>query len=157
MELKIKSVEIELDSDIINKLNIDKFLKRAGVKIQGYAKDMLINSPEAQEHTNHNQDTGALLRSILPTDVKHDGNKHYVQVGSNIEYAPYIEFGSGIYAENGDGRQDPWKIHLRHPVEINGKMTEWVTISGIKPSPFLRPALLQYEQEYKDDMKKVIG
>ena len=28
-------------------------------------------------------------------------------VGTNVEYAPYVEFGTGLFAANGDGRQTP--------------------------------------------------
>lgn len=44
-------------------------------------------------------DTGTLRRSI--TSEIHD---KYGEVGTNVEYAPYVEYGTGIFASNGDGR-----------------------------------------------------
>lgn len=50
-----------------------------------------------------------------------------------LEYAPYVEFGTGIHAESG-GRQDvPWSY--------KDEQGEWHTTSGMKPQPYLRPAL----------------
>ena len=47
-------------------------------------------------------DTGALRRSIT-SEV--EGNTGIV--GSNLLYAPYVEFGTGLFATNGDGRKTP--------------------------------------------------
>lgn len=53
---------------------------------------------------------------------------------SPLEYAPYVEFGTGIFAEDGDGRKDvPWRY--------KDEEGEWHTTSGQNPQPFLRPAL----------------
>ena len=48
-------------------------------------------------------DTGALRRSIN-TKIYDT----YGVVGTNLEYAPYVEFGTGLFASNGDGRKTPW-------------------------------------------------
>jgi HK97 gp10 family phage protein len=56
-----------------------------------------------------------------------------------LEYAPYVEYGTGLFAENG-GRQDvPW-----HYQDDRG---DWHTTSGQKPQPFMRPALDENRQE----------
>lgn len=56
-------------------------------------------------------------------------------------YAPYVEYGTGIFAEGGNGRQDvPWT----YKDEVTG---EWVVTSGMKPQPYLRPALDENRQE----------
>lgn len=50
-----------------------------------------------------------------------------------LEYAPYVEFGTGLFAE-GQGRQDvPWCY--------KDDAGEWHTTSGMKPQPYMRPAL----------------
>lgn len=52
-------------------------------------------------------------------------------VGTNVEYAPYVEKGTGIY--NAEGRQTPW-----HYQDAKG---QWHTTKGMKAQPFLQPAL----------------
>ena len=50
-------------------------------------------------------------------------------------YAPYVEYGTGLFAEGGNGRKDvPWTYR-------DEKTGEWVVTSGIHPQPYLRPAL----------------
>lgn len=74
---------------------------------------------------------GDLRRSITSKvdDVKHEGI-----VFTPLEYAPYVEYGTGLFAEDGNGRKDvPW-----HYQDEKG---EWHTTSGMKPHPFMRPAL----------------
>ena len=50
-----------------------------------------------------------------------------------LEYAPYVEYGTGLFAEDG-GRQDvPW-----HYQDDEGN---WHSTSGQHPRPYMRPAL----------------
>lgn len=51
-----------------------------------------------------------------------------------------MEFGTGIHAESGGGRQTPWSY------QKDGK---WYTTVGQKPAPFLRPAMQDHLEEYK--------
>jgi len=44
-------------------------------------------------------DTGELRRSIT-----HEVNGDTGIVGSNLEYAPYVEYGTGLFTESGNGR-----------------------------------------------------
>jgi HK97 gp10 family phage protein len=51
-----------------------------------------------------------------------------------LEYAPYVEYGTGLFAEGGNGRKDvPWSYQ-----DDKG---EWHTTEGMQPMPYLRPAL----------------
>ena len=57
-----------------------------------------------------------------------------------LEYAPYVEFGTGLFAEAGDGRKDvPW-----HYQDDEG---EWHSTSGQHPKPFMRPALNESREQ----------
>lgn len=86
------------------------------------------------------KDTGALRRSITSKVEVIDGVVTGV-VFTPLEYAPYVEFGTGLFAEEG-GRQDvPWTYQAD-----NG---DWYITSGQKPQPYLRPAL-------KENRKKII-
>ena len=71
---------------------------------------------------------GALRRSITSEVNENEG-----VVFTPLEYAPYVEFGTGLFAEEG-GRQDvPW-----HYKDDEGN---WHSTSGQPPQPFMRPAL----------------
>ena len=91
--------------------------------------------------------TGALRNSITH---KTDGDS--VVVGSNLEYAPYVELGTGkeyspppdwieSQAQRGKGR-DRWYYK-----DEEGK---WHVGVPQKPRPFLRPAVENYIDKYKE-------
>ena len=87
---------------------------------------------ERDAKQNAPKDTGALRRSIT-SKVEHNGNEIQGIVFTPLEYAPYVEYGTGLFAEEG-GRQDvPWTYQ-----DDKG---EWHTTNGQKPQPFMRPAL----------------
>ena len=74
------------------------------------------------------KDTGALRRSITS---KVEGLEGIIY--TPLEYAPYIEYGTGLFAE-GNGRKDvPWNYQ-----DDKGN---WHSTSGLKPQPFMRPSL----------------
>lgn len=83
-------------------------------------------------------DTGNLRRSI-DFEVEDDGREGVVF--SNVEYAPYVEVGTGIHSSKGNGRETPWRYEGRDG---------WVTTSGNEPQPFLEPAA----QEKQSDITK---
>lgn len=75
------------------------------------------------------KDNGDLRRSISSVVKETEGI-----VFTNLEYAPYVEFGTGLFAEGGNGRKNvPWSYK-----DDEGK---WHTTKGQKPQPFMRPAL----------------
>lgn len=83
---------------------------------------------EADAKQNCPVDTGSLRSSIT-----HQVYADYAEVGTNYSYAPYVEYGTGLFAVAGDGRKDPWCYQ-----DSKG---EWHTTIGQKPQPFLQPAL----------------
>lgn len=57
-----------------------------------------------------------------------------------LEYAPYVEYGTGIHAEGGNGRKDvPWAYE-------DEKTGELIWTSGQEPQPYMRPALYDNKQ-----------
>lgn len=80
------------------------------------------------------KDTGALRRSITS---KIEGDKGIVY--TPLEYAPYVEYGTGLFAENGGRKDVPWYYE-----DDKG---EWHKTSGQKPQPFMRPALNQNREQ----------
>ena len=84
-------------------------------------------------------DTGELQQSIT-SETPGPTDEPIGIVGTNKEYAPYVELGTGLFAAHGDGRQDvPWKYQ-----DAEGK---WHTTSGQEPQPFLGPALQDNEDK----------
>jgi len=65
-------------------------------------------------------------------------NEFVVVIGSNVEYAPYPELGTGIYAEGGGGRQTPWI----YPI---GDGFRWT--NGMRPIAYLRRAFEKYRSK----------
>jgi len=111
---------------------IERALIRSTNKVQADAKRILTD----EKHV----DTGVLRGSIV-TAI--DSSDNTGTVSTNIEYAPYIEFGTGIEAEGGLGRKTPWTYF--------SEKYGWVTTSGHKPYPFMRPA----RDNNKDTIKKM--
>lgn len=72
--------------------------------------------------------TGELRRSITSKVENLTGI-----IYTPLHYAPYVEYGTGLFAEEG-GRQDvPWRYK-----DDEGN---WHTTSGMNPQPYMRPAL----------------
>lgn len=78
------------------------------------------------------KDTGALARSIT-SEVEVKNGEVIGTVFTPLEYAPYIEYGTGLFAESGGRKDVPWCYQ-----DDKG---EWHSTSGQKPQPFMRPAL----------------
>lgn len=87
--------------------------------------------------------TGELRRSIT-SEVKNGVGIVYTP----LEYAPYVEFGTGLFAEEG-GRQDvPWCYQ-----DDEGN---WHTTSGQHPQPFMRPALNENRETIMRILKEAL-
>lgn len=76
------------------------------------------------------KDNGELRRSITS---KVEGTTGIVF--TPLEYAPYVEYGTGLFAEEAGRKDVPWCYQ-----DDKG---EWHSTSGQKPQPFMRPALNQ--------------
>ena len=91
-----------------------------------------------------------LLRNSITHYIEDNPNELVGVVGTNVEYAPYVEFGTGIYSSLGNGRQDRWKYK-----DAKG---EWHSTIGQHPQPYLQPALEENRREiekmFKEQVKK---
>lgn len=92
--------------------------------------------------------TGELRRSITSkVEADEDGYKGVVY--TPLFYAPYVEFGTGLFAEEG-GRSDvPW-----HYQDDKG---EWHSTSGQHPQPFMRPALNENREQITRILKEALN
>lgn len=119
------------------KLAVDRALERMGVQAEGYAIDL---APV---------DTSNLQQNITK---KVDAAADKVYVGTDVEYAVYVELGTGIYAEGGGGRPTPWVYQ--------DEKGNWHRTSGQEPQPFLRPAAKDHKQTYanilEDELKELL-
>jgi HK97 gp10 family phage protein len=85
--------------------------------------------------------TGELGRSIT-SEVEVNGDEVKGIVYTPLEYAPYIEYGTGLFAEAGNGRKDvPWCYK-----DDEGN---WHSTSGQPPRPYMRPALNENREQIK--------
>lgn len=64
------------------KLSSERQLTRLGLDVQNRARQLCP------------VDTGRLRSSVNSSGLKRDGRGVYVEVGTNVEYAPYVEFGT---------------------------------------------------------------
>lgn len=129
-EITIQGMDKVLDRllKITDQATIDKALGKACAIVERSAKE---KAPKGD---------GALRRSI--TSTVRDG---VGIVFTPLEYAPYVEYGTGLFAEDGNGRKDvPW-----HYKDEKG---EWHTTSGMNPSPYMRPAF----NENRENIKRII-
>lgn len=105
-------------------------LERCGMQAEGYAKDLCP------------VDTSNLRNSI-----SHKVADNEAYIGTNNEYAPYVELGTGKYAEG--GRPTPWVYQ-----DSNGN---WHHTHGQRAQPYLKPAVADHKQTYQniinDEMK----
>lgn len=106
-------------------------LEAIGITAEGYAK---LLTPV---------DTGRLRNSISHTVVGDD-----CYIGTNVEYAPWHELGTGIYASDGNGRKTPWTYYDR-----NGKLHY---TRGVKPKHMLKKAASEHTAEYKKIIEGIL-
>lgn len=82
-------------------------------------------------------DTGNLRNSITHTV---DEQEPAAIIGTNNEYAAYVELGTGKYAEG--GRPTPWVYQ-----DAKGN---WHMTHGQRAQPFLKPAVADHAAQYRD-------
>lgn len=124
MSIKFEGLEEVLNSldSLTDMANYSKGLDKATALVERTAKQ---KAPKGN---------GELRRSITS---KVNGLEGVVY--TPLLYAPYVEYGTGLFAEE-NGRQDvPW-----HYKDDKG---EWHSTSGMPPQPYMRPALNENREE----------
>lgn len=111
----------------LNRLGGDKAplvrgIKKATIKVQGDAK---LLAPV---------DTGR-LRNSIQAETKEIGGKEVGRIFTNLEYAPYVEFGTG---QRGEASPSPPKS----PDDLYYRQ-DWV---GMEAHPYMYPAAKQNEK-----------
>lgn len=79
-----------------------------------------------------------ILRASISNEVEVSSTAIVGRIGSNLEYAPYVHNGTGIYAKDGSGRKTPWTYKVR-----SGKYKGFHITAGQRPQPFLEEAKVE--------------
>lgn len=130
-----------------------------GMKFEDYSKEVKKRlagvSEEAMEATALFIETQAKSLAPVSSGELRDKIDHTVKrgddgvvigkVGSPLDYAVYVEYGTGEFAENGNGRKGGWVYQ-----DPSG---EWFFTWGQDPQPFLRPAFRRNRKQ----IEQIIG
>ena len=111
---------------------LKKGIGRACARIQADAKQNCV------------VDTGRLRASIV-TEVHIEGNTVVGTVGTNVEYAPYVEFGTGR-------KGDPSVEHTTKESWVYNANGRFYTSHGNEPKPFLYPAFRANRDKIENDI-----
>jgi HK97 gp10 family phage protein len=86
------------------------------------------------------------LRDSIEMEVLNGGLTAVVRVTAH--YAVYVEYGTGIYAVEGNGRRTPWTYY-------SDKLGRFVTTSGQRPQEFWGPAIDIGERHFTTEMGRL--
>ena len=159
MVLEIQGLDgvIERLEGIADAAKAKKAVSNACLLVERYAK---INAQEISE---------GIAGTIASRIEDYTGT-----VYTPLFYAPYVEYGTGIEAEGGKGRQDvPW-VYVEHSGETRQGAQKSYTLEearkavaylrskgleahytyGQKPQPFMRPALDNNRAEILEKLKE---
>lgn len=113
--------------------NIAAFGRAAQDEIDGAVGDVASNIA-ATAQSIVPVDTGRLRASISPRRIPGGW-----EVATDVEYGPFVEFGTGVFATMGGGRTTPWVYF--------SERYGFVTTSGNPAQPFMRPAYERHRTE----------
>ena len=123
------SIEIEGLEHLIARLedipdDMERKMREATLFLEGVARE---KAPKADIG-------GGRLQGSIESKVERIGNEIEGTVFTTVHYAPYQEYGTGLFAVNGDGRKTGWAYE-------DPKTGEIVFTRGNRPHPFMGPAL----------------
>lgn len=78
------------------------------------------------------------LRASITSETRVSASAITGTIGSNLEYAPYVHNGTGVYAKDGNGRKTPWVYKVK-----SGKYKGFRITRGQRSQPFLENAKLE--------------
>ena len=133
----MSEIQIEGLDKLLAKLNkIDDNLQNKMLKaaefVEGEARE------KAPKRTGN-------LKGSFESKVERTGTEIISTVYTPVDYAAYQEFGTGLFAVNGDGRKTSWAYEDEQTGEL-------VWTRGNRPHPFMGPAL----RENKDVVMQLL-
>lgn len=136
--IRLEGIEGVFESleNLINTENLEQSLGQACALVERAAKQ---KAPKGN---------GELRRSIT-SKIERDGDELVGVVYTPLEYAPYVELGTGLFAENGGRMNVPWCYK-----DDEGN---WHSTSGMKPQPYMRPAFEENREQILRLLKEGIS
>lgn len=132
-----KEVAAEIKSyKLLQLAKVKRVVNKSAARIERMAKKAAPVSPGG----------GRLRSSIHMRPFR--GSDFDIEVGTNVFYAVYQEYGTGKYAVNGNGRKTPWAY-----VNEDGVL---VWTAGNKPQPFLNPAFDKVRPTFLPELKRAL-
>ena len=138
--------DIEITVNNIDKVleeldnSTEKILTMIGIKAEKYAKARCpVGTPESTGIKGYR---GGTLRNSITFQVEGDT----LTIGTNVEYAPYVELGTGP-----NFTPPPEWEQFDAPRGSGGGH------GYVKPRPYLRPAIEEHRAEYEQIMKSELG
>lgn len=138
MKITLEGLDEVLDAidGLVDTQKLERAMAQAALLVEREAK---MKAP---------RDNGDLARSIT-SKVETSGNVVEGTIFTPLFYAPYVEYGTGLFAEDGNGRKDvPWCYQ-----DDKG---EWHSTSGQKPQPFMRPAFDENREEILQILRRAL-
>lgn len=114
-------------------------LEAVGMQAESYAKKLApVGTPESTGIPGY---SGGRLRNSISHQVDEVGK--YVSIGSPVEYAPYVELGTGKYYE-------------APPEWVENEAQKGTRVQHMKAQPYIRPAITDHRDEYEQIMKSIM-
>ncbi len=144
--------------------NLIKKLEALGGTVLSIRKEMVQNMGDVADMMARKAptDTEKLKPNIQVKDDSTDTElnvKAGIFAESAINYAIYQEYGTGIYAENGQGRQTPWlwQVKSQKWADIFGiEVGQSVLWHGNQPHPFIRPAWDENKDKIEEKLRSAL-
>lgn len=112
---------------------VDKALTIIGIKAERYAK---ARCPVGTvESTGIKGYRGGTLRNSITFSVE----DQVLSIGTNVEYAPYVELGTGPYFE----APPEWE-------QFDAPKGKGIGHGYVRPRPYLKPAIVDHIDEYEN-------
>lgn len=127
-------MRVSVSTSMVNSRNLNSI---NNALISGVSKAAMLVQGSARNKTP--VDSGALRQSIRTDKAKIQGGNVIATVSTNLEYAPYVEFGTGSRGQS---------TNTNTEVKVNYR-SDW---SGNRAQPFLWPAL----RENRNNSIKII-
>lgn len=136
-DIKIEGIDevIKAIEDLADTSKLESAMGRACALVERSAKQ---KAPK---------DTGA-LRGSIQSKVENDNGNIAGIVFTPLLYAPYVEYGTGLFAESGGRKDVPWWY--------KDDAGEWHKTSGQHPQPYMRPALNESREEIIRILKEAV-
>jgi HK97 gp10 family phage protein len=143
------------------KINIDMSgFNKVSKQVQNYAENKVQGIKQVIAESTMAIESGAITRAPVSEidggDLKNSIYSRFLDNGMTGEvsamafYAMYVEFGTGIHAAGGKGRQTPW-------VYFDEKLKRYVFTRGMKPQPFLVPSWEEENPHFLRNLEKELN